>query len=112
MFRPGMGGFGGGNMQNLMRQAQKMQEEMQNKMKEADEELENTSLSATAGGGMVEVTILGNKKITGISIKPEVIDSEDPEMLEDLIIAATNEAIQKADELEKKLKGNITGGLF
>lgn len=112
MFRPGMGGFGGGNMQNLMRQAQKMQEEMQNKMKEADEELENTSLSATAGGGMVEVTILGNKKITGISIKPEVIDPEDPEMLEDLIIAATNEAIQKADELEKKLKGNITGGLF
>ena len=61
---------------------------------------------------MVEVTILGNKKITGISIKPEVIDPEDPEMLEDLIIAATNEAIQKADELEKKLKGNITGGLF
>ena len=112
MFRPGMGGFGGGNMQNLMRQAQKMQEEMQNKMKEADEELENTSLSATAGGGMVEVTILGNKKITGISIKPEVIDPEDPKMLEDLIIAATNEAIQKADELEKKLKGNITGGLF
>ncbi len=112
MFRPGMGGFGGGNMQNLMRQAQKMQEDMQNKMKEADEELENTSLSATAGGGMVEVTILGNKKITGISIKPEVIDPEDPEMLEDLIIAATNEAIQKADELEKKLKGNITGGLF
>ena len=112
MFRPGMGGFGGGNMQNLMRQAQKMQEDMQNKMKEADEELENTSLSATAGGGMVEVTILGNKKITGISIKPEVIDPEDPEMLEDLIIAATNEAIQKADELEKKLKGNITGGLL
>ena len=112
MFRPGMGGFGGGNMQNLMRQAQKMQEDMQNKMKEADEELENTSLSATAGGGMVEVTILGNKKITGISIKPEVIDPEDPEMLEDLIIAATNEAIQKADELEKKLKGKITVELF
>lgn len=112
MFRPGMGGFGRGNMQNLMRQAQKMQEDMQNKMKEADEELANTTLTATAGGGMVEVSILGNKTITKISIKPEVIDPDDAEMLEDLIIAATNEAIQKADELEKKLKGNITGGLF
>lgn len=112
MFRPGMGGFGGGNMQNLMRQAQKMQEDMQNKMKEADEELANTTLTATAGGGMVEVSILGNKTITKISIKSEVIDPDDAEMLEDLIIAATNEAIQKADELEKKLKGNITGGLF
>ena len=112
MFRPGMGGFGGGNMQNLMRQAQKMQEEMQNKLKAADEELENTTLTATSGGGMVEVSILGNKTITGIKINPAAVDPDDVEMLEDLIIAATNEAIKKADELEKSLKGDITGGLL
>ena len=112
MFRPGMGGFGGGNMQNLMRQAQKMQEEMQNKLKAADEELENTTLTATSGGGMVEVSILGNKTITGIKINPAAVDPDDVEMLEDLIIAAANEAIKKADELEKSLKGDITGGLL
>lgn len=112
MFRPGMGGFGGGNMQNLMRQAQKMQEEMQNKMREADEKLADTTLTATSGGGMVEVSILGNKTITGIKINPAAVDPEDVEMLEDLIVAATNEAIKKADELEKSLKGDITGGLL
>ena len=109
MFRPGMSGFGGANMQNLMRQAQKMQEELQAKTARAEEELANTTLTATSGGGMVEVSILGNKKITGIKIKPEVVDPDDIEMLEDLIIAATNEAIAKADELEKQLKPSIAG---
>ena len=109
----GFGGMhGGNNMQALMKQAQKMQEEMQNKLKEADEKLESTTLTATSGGGMVEVSILGNKTITGIKINPNAVDPEDVEMLEDLIIAATNEAIKKADELEKSLKGDITGGLI
>ena len=74
MFRPGMGGFGGNmNIQNLMKQAQKMQSEMQEKIAKADEELSNTTLTATAGGGMVEVSILGNKKVTGVKIKPRNI---------------------------------------
>lgn len=115
MFRPGMGGFGGNmNIQNLMKQAQKMQSEMQEKIAKADEELANTTLTATAGGGMVEVSILGNKKITGIKIKPEAVDPDDVEMLEDLIVAATNEAIAKAETLEKELKGNtgLPEGMF
>ena len=105
----GFGGMGGANMQNLMRQAQKMQEELQAKTAKAEEELANTTLTATSGGGMVEVSILGNKKITGITIKPEVVDPDDIEMLQDLIVAATNEAIAKADELEKQLKPSVPG---
>ena len=104
-----MGGFGGGNMQNLMRQAQKMQEELQAQNAKAEEELENTTLSATAGGGMVEVSITGKKKIVGVKINPNVVDPDDVEMLEDLIVAATNEAIEKANELEKELKPSIPG---
>ena len=108
-----MGGFGGGNMQNLMRQAQKMQEQMQKQMAAADEELRNTTLTATSGGGMVEVHITGDKRVTDIVIKPEVVDPDDIEMLQDLIVAGVNEAISKAQELESKLKGNgLPGGLF
>lgn len=103
--------FGGGNMQNLMRQAQKMQEQMQNQMQKAEEELENASLTGVSGGGMVEVTLNGKKKVLGVSIKPEVVDPDDVEMLEDLIVAALNEAMAKADQLEAELKPN-TGGLF
>ena len=115
MFRPGMGGFGGNmNIQNLMKQAQKMQTEMQEKIAKADEDLANTTLTATSGGGMVEVSILGNKQITGVKIKPEAVDPDDVEMLEDLIVAATNEAISKAEALEKELKGNtgLPEGMF
>ena len=92
-----------------MRQAQKMQEELQARTAKAEEELANTTLTATSGGGMVAVSILGNKKITGITIKPEVVDPDDIEMLQDLIVAATNEAIAKADELEKQLKPSVPG---
>ncbi len=115
MFRPGMGGFGGNmNIQNLMKQAQKMQSEMQEKMERADEELANTTLTATAGGGMVEVSVLGNRKVTGIKIKPEAVDPDDVEMLEDMIIAATNEALALAEAKEKELKGdmNLPAGMF
>lgn len=108
----GMGGFGGGmNMQALMKQAQKMQQDMQDKMEKAEEELENTTLTGTAGGGMVEVTCNGKKKITAITIKPEIVDPDDIEMLEDLIVAGVNEALAKADELEKSLKGDLPTGL-
>ena len=112
MFR---GGFGGGmNMQNLMKQAQKMQEEMLKKQNEIEEELENTTLTATSGGGMVEVTITGKKHIESISIKPEAVDPDDVEMLEDLILAAVNDAIAQANELDAKLKADMpsVGGLM
>ena len=109
-----MGGFGGGNMQNLMRQAQKMQEQMQKQMAAADEELRNTTLTATSGGGMVEVHITGDKRVTDIVIKPEVVDPDDIEMLEDLIKAAINEAGKKVDEAKEGNMGDmgIPGGLF
>ena len=100
--------FGGmGNMQNLMRQAQKMQEDLKQKQQEAEEKLSSTVLSASAGGGMVTCEITGKKQITAIKIKPEAVDPDDVEMLEDMILACVNEAINKADELEKELKPDI-----
>ena len=108
----GMGGFGGGmNMQALMKQAQKMQQDMQDRMEKAEEELENTTLTGTSGGGMVEVTCTGKKQITGVTIKPEIVDPDDIEMLEDLVVAAVNDALSKADELEKSLKPDMPAGL-
>ena len=108
----GMGGFGGGmNMQQLMKRAQKMQADMQAKMEKAEEELENTTLTGTSGGGMVEVTCTGKKKITSVKIKPEIVDPDDIEMLEDLIVASVNDAYDQADKLEKSLKGDMPSGL-
>lgn len=105
-------GFGGGmNMQQLMKQAQKMQADMQAKMEAAEEELNNAEITGTSGGGMVEVTCDGHKKVSSIKIKPEIVDPDDVEMLEDLVIAAVNDAITKADELEKSLKGDMPGGM-
>ncbi len=100
--------FGGmGNMQNLMRQAQKMQEDLKQKQLEAEEKLSNTVLSASAGGGMVTCEITGKKQITALKIKPEAVDPDDVEMLEDMILACVNEAINKAEELEKELKPDM-----
>lgn len=105
-------GFGGGmNMQSLMKQAQKMQADMQAKMEKAQEELENATLTGTSGGGMVEVTCNGLKKITGVKIKPEIVDPDDIEMLEDLVMASMNDALEKADALEKSLKGDMPSGM-
>ncbi|MDR2090219.1 MAG: YbaB/EbfC family nucleoid-associated protein [Clostridiales bacterium] len=101
------GGFGGGNMQQLMKQAQKMQEDMQR----AREELENTEITAESGGGLVEVTMTGEKRLLAIKIKPEVVDPNDIEMLEDLIIAAVNDACKLADEESEKMMGPLAGGL-
>ena len=112
-YKGGFGGFGGGgmgNMQNLMKQAQKMQADMQ----KAQEEIEAAELTGTAGGGLVEVTLSGKKELLGIKIKPEAVDSDDIEMLEDLITAAFNDASSQADALsEEKLGayGNM-GGLL
>ena len=103
------GGFQGmpGNMGNLMKQAQKMQRQMEEKTKE----LEEKTWEASAGGGMVTVTISGKKEIAKIDIKPEVVDPDDIETLEDLIIAATNEAYRAMEEETATAMDNITGGL-
>ncbi len=103
-----MKNFGGmPNMQQLMKQAQKMQKQME----ETQAALEAKVLTATAGGGMVEVTITGKKEIKSIKINPEVVDPEDVESLEDLVMAAVNEAVRQADELSQKEMGKVTGGL-
>ena len=101
------GGFGGGmgNMQQLMRQAQKMQQDMA----KAKEELAQTEVTAVSGGGMVEVTMTCEKKLVSIKIKPEAVDPDDVEMLEDLIIAAVNEAQKLADDETEKKMGPRSG---
>ena len=104
------GGFPGGmpgNMGNLMKQAQKMQRQME----EATRELETKEVTAAAGGGVVEVTVSGKKEITKIKIDPEAVDPDDVEMLEDLIMAACNEALRKMDEESQASMSKITGGL-
>lgn len=96
----GFGGFGGGNnMQALMRQAQKMQEDM----KRIREEIDGTEYSSSVGGGMVEVTLYGNRTVKGVKIKREVVDPDDVEMLEDLVASAVGDALGKiaADEKNK-----------
>ncbi len=104
-------GFGGGNMQSLMAQAQRMQKQMQEKMEKAEEELNNAELTGSASG-MVTVVVDGHKNVKSISIKPEAVDPDDIEMLEDLLMASFNEAFAKADELSNSLKGDGLGGLF
>ena len=101
------GGGGGMNMNNLMKQAQKMQRQME----EATKELEDSEVSATAGGGAVEVTVSGKKEVTKIKLDEEVVDPDDIEMLEDLIMAATNEALRKIEEQSQASMAKITGGM-
>lgn len=103
------GGFSGmpGNMGNLMKQAQKMQRQMEQKTKE----LEEKTWEASAGGGMVTVEVNGKKEISKVSIKPEVVDPDDIETLEDLIMAATNEAYRAMEDETAQAMDNITGGL-
>ena len=104
------GGFPGGmpgNMNNLMKQAQKMQKQME----EATKELEEKEITATAGGGAVEVTITGKKEVTRVKLAEEVVDPDDIEMLEDLIVAATNEALRQLEEMSASSMSKITGGI-
>ena len=105
----GYGGFGGGmpgNMNNLLKQAQKMQKQME----EAQAALEEESITATAGGGAVEVTMTGKRIVTGVKIDKDVVDPEDVEMLQDLVMAAFNEAVRKVDELSEQRMSQVTGG--
>ena len=105
-------GFGGGNMQNLMRQAQKMQEQMLQQQQKAEEELTNAELTGNSAG-MVTAVVDGHKNLKSLTIKPEAVDPDDVEMLEDLIIAAINDANAQADEMQQRLKGNgLPGGMF
>ena len=105
------GGFPGGgmpgNMANLMKQAQKMQRQME----ESQKELETKEFTAKAGGGAVEVTVTGKKEITKVKLSEEVVDPDDIEMLEDLVVAAANEALRMAEEANTEMMGKMTGGL-
>lgn len=104
------GGFGGGNMQNIMRQAQKMQEDLNR----AQEELKNLEVEGVAGGGMVTVKMSGDKEFKSISLKKEAVDPDDIEMLEDLIKVAILDATKKAEELSADKLGAFgnLGGLI
>lgn len=107
MAKGGFPGFGGGNLGNLMKQAQKMQKDMA----KLQEELQEKTVEATAGGGAVTVVATGKKEIKEITVKPEVVDPDDVEMLQDLILAAVNEALRMADEMVNAEMNKITGGL-
>ena len=98
---------GGGNMQQMMKQMQKMQK----KMGEEQEKLKEEKVQGTAGGGMVTVTVSGHKEVLDVEIKEEAVDPDDIEMLQDLVIAATNEAMNKADELTQERLGKHARGL-
>jgi nucleoid-associated protein EbfC len=102
MMRGGMG-----NMQKMLKQMQKMQKEMQ----KAQEQLGEKTVEGTAGGGMVTVIANGHKQILEVKIKEEVVDPEDIEMLQDLVLAATNDALKKADELANEMMGQFAKGL-
>ena len=95
-FPGGMGGFGGMNLNQLMKEAKKMQADME----KSQEELGQKEFEATAGGGAVSVKVSGNKEIKEIVIKKEVVDPEDVEMLQDLILTCTNEALRKVDSAQ------------
>ena len=96
-----------GNMNNLMKQAQRMQRQME----ESQKELETKEFTAKAGGGAVEVTVTGKKEVTKVKLSQEVVDPDDVEMLEDLVMAATNEALRMAEDANAELMGKMTGGL-
>lgn len=103
----GGGGFPGGmNMNNLMKQAQKMQKQME----QMQEELENKEFQVTSGGGAVKIVITGKKEIKSITISPDVVDPDDVEMLQDLIMTAVNESIRQAEEAANSQMGKLTGG--
>jgi|SRR5690606_27609359 DNA-binding YbaB/EbfC family protein len=103
----GMPGMGGGGMGNLMSQMQKLQEEMA----KTQAELENEELTITVGGGMVTVVVTGDQRITSITIQRDVVDPDDVEMLQDLILSAVNEALDKSRALQEERMGGLTGGL-
>ncbi|MFZ0445023.1 MAG: YbaB/EbfC family nucleoid-associated protein [Bacillus sp. (in: firmicutes)] len=100
-----MGGMG--NMQKMMKQMQKMQKDME----KAQVDLGEQKIEGTAGGGMVTVIVTGHKEVVDVIIKEEVVDPEDIEMLQDLVLAATNDALKKTDELTNQTMGQFTKGM-
>ena len=104
-FRGGYGGMGGMNQANMMKQAQKMQQELA----KMQAELEASSFTATAVGGAVKATVSGKRELTGLEIDPDAVDPEDVEMLQDMVIAAVNEAMRKVDEASSTNMSKITG---
>ena len=100
---PGMGG----KMNQLMKQAQKMQKQIE----ETTKALEESTYEATAGGGVVKVVVSGKKEVVSVHLEEEVVDPDDVEMLEDLVLSAVNEALKKADEETSNKMGKLTGGL-
>ena len=108
MARQNFGGFGGGaNMQQLMRQAQKMQQAMN----EAQEKLDEAEYEAAAGGGVVSVKVSGKRELLSITIDPKVVDPDDVDMLQDLVMAAVNEALRKGEEAREAAMSKMAPGM-
>lgn len=104
----GRGAMGGGaNMQNLLKQAQQMQKQME----EAQGEIDQMEFEAASGGGVVTATVKGNKELVSVKIAPEAIDPDDIEMLEDMVVAAVREAMEKADKETQDKMGKFSGGM-
>ncbi len=101
------GGMGGMNMNNLMKQAQRMQRQLQ----EDQAALEEQEFTATAGGGVVEVKVTGKRVVSSVTLKEEVVDPDDIEMLQDLIVAAVNEALKKVEDAQNASMSKYTGGM-
>ena len=108
MAKGGFRGMGGGmNQMQMMKQAQKMQQDLL----KMQEDLEQAVYTATAGGGVVTATVSGKRELTGLEIDPEAVDPEDVEMLQDLVVAAVNEALRKAEDAASANMSRLTGGL-
>ena len=107
-FRGGYGGFGGGmNQASMMKQAQKMQQEMM----KMQQEMDAREFSAAAGGGAVSAVVSGKRELLNVVIDPEAVDPEEVEMLQDMIVAAVNEALRAADKAQSDNMARLTGGL-
>ena len=107
MAKNGLPNFGGGNMNNLMKQAQKFQKQME----EMQKQLEQTEIEASAGGGAVTAKVNGKKELLSITIDESVVDPEDVEMLQDLVLAAVNEALRSAENMMTEEMQKLTGGM-
>ena len=106
-FRGSYGGYGGMNQMNMMKQAQKMQQEMLR----MQEELEAKEFEAKAGGGVVKAVVSGKKELVRLEIDPEAVDPEDVEMLQDMVVAAVNEALRAAENQAAANMSKLTGGM-
>ena len=106
-FRGGYGGMGGMNQMQMMKQAQKMQQDLL----KMQEELDKAVYTATAGGGAVTATVSGKRELTALEIDPDAVDPDDVEMLQDMVIAAVNEALRKAEETASQSMSRLSGGL-